>query len=70
LMGMGGAGGMDALQALGSKVLGPEAAEALKSPEAAGLLGLGGSGQKPPTLPGQSLPGLGGGAPFNPFRKP
>ncbi|MGA2951196.1 MAG: signal recognition particle protein [Caulobacteraceae bacterium] len=70
MMGMGGAGGMDAMQALGSKVLGPEAAEALKSPEAAGLLGLGGSGQKPPTLPGQSLPGLGGGAPFNPFRKP
>jgi len=65
MMGMGGAGGMDAMQALGSKVLGPEAAEALKSPEAASILGLGAPGQKSPTLPG-----LGGGGPFNPFRKP
>jgi signal recognition particle subunit SRP54 len=62
MMGMGGAGGMDALQALGGKMLGPEAAEALKTaPANAVLPGLPGK----PTLP----PGL-GGAPFNPFRKP
>jgi signal recognition particle subunit SRP54 len=62
MMGLGGPGGMDALQTLGSKVLGPEAAEALKSSPDVKLPGLGGPG--PPGLPGL------GGAPFNPFRKP
>ncbi|HEY1415173.1 MAG TPA: signal recognition particle protein [Caulobacteraceae bacterium] len=63
MMGLGGPGGMDALQNLGSKVLGPEAAEALKNagPDVK-LPGLGGQGPS-------ALPGL-GGAPFNPFRKP
>jgi len=64
MMGMGGPGGMDALQALGGKMLGPEAAEALKAaPPNSILPGLGGPAK--PTLP----PGL-GGSPFNPFRKP
>jgi len=64
MMGMGGPGGMDALQALGGKMLGPEAAEALKAaPPETILPGLGGPAK--PILP----PGL-GGSPFNPFRKP
>ena len=68
--GLGGPGAMDALQNLGSKVLGPEAAEALKNaPPDLKLPGLGGPPAGPSALPG-GLPGLGGGAPFNPFRKP
>jgi len=61
MMGLGGPGGMDALQSLGGKVMAGQGGDPAGSAPTQ-LPGLGG-----PKTP--SLPGL-GGAPFNPFRKP
>ncbi|MGH7024843.1 MAG: signal recognition particle protein, partial [Caulobacteraceae bacterium] len=63
MMGLGGPGGMDALQQLGGKALVADPANAgASAPPQPQFPGLGAS--KPSALPGL------GGAPFNPFRKP
>jgi signal recognition particle subunit SRP54 len=72
MAGMLGGGGMDRMKAMGGGRLPPQAEE----PQAPALPSMLTGGRPQPTLPGLGasprpgiLPGLGGGSPFNPFKK-
>jgi signal recognition particle subunit SRP54 len=66
MAGMMGGAGLDRMKAMGGgKLAEPEAAPALPPNLTGGLPGLG-----VPQPRSNALPGLGGGAPFNPFKKP